>query len=445
MYSPVSQLFTYTFSSPGRLLWVARLALALTLAVFAVKPSARALLPPPQPDGGYPNQNTAEGEDALFSLTTGGGNTALGWRALARNTTGDFNTATGEGALDKNTSGSANTASGAAALPNNTTGEKNTATGGAALFNNQTGDRNTATGYEALVFNTSGGSNTATGFQALNNNSGSLNTANGAQALRWNTTAFFNTAMGSQALFNNRTGLSNTATGYQALNLNQTGGQNTANGVQALYRATGGGNVALGFQAGVNLTTGSNNIAIGNGGVAGESNTIRIGTVGTQNVTFIAGIRGATVASGVAVIVGSSGRLGTITSSARFKEAIKPMDKASEAILSLQPVTFRYKQELDPEKIPQFGLLAEEVEKINPDLVVRDEDGKVMTVRYEAVNAMLLNEFLKEHRRVEEQRNYFEAKIAQQQKQIEALTAGLQKVTARVEASNSASRVVSDN
>src|SRR5207249_2849000 len=229
---------------------------------------------------------------------------------------------------------------------------------------------------------------------------------------------------------------------------------------------TGANNIALGSNAGSNLTTGNNNIDIGALGVAGEANKIRIGQSGTQNGAFIAGISGVTVANGVGVIVNSSGKLGTVVSSARFKEAVKPMDKTSEAILALKPVTFRYTEELDPDKIPQFGLVAEEVEKVNPDLVVRGEDGKVMTVRYEAVNAMLLNEFLKEHRKVEEQQatitqleskvanqeltaaqqqKIFAAKFAQQQKQIEALITGLQKVTARVEAANSVPRVVSDN
>ena len=185
----------------------------------------------------------------------------------------------------------------------------------------------------------------------------------------------------------------------------------------------------MGSSAGINLTNGSNNIDIGNAGVAGESSTIRVGTKGTHTNTFIAGINGVTVAGGVGVIIDANGHLGTKTSSARFKEAIKPMDKASEAILALQPVTFRYKHELDPEGVPQFGLVAEQVEKVNPDLVARDEQGKVYTVRYEAVNAMLLNEFLKEHRKVEQ----LEATAAHQQKEIEALTAGLQKVSAQVE------------
>ena len=158
----------------------------------------------------------------------------------------------------------------------------------------------------------------------------------------------------------------------------------------------------MGFRAGSDLTTGNNNIDIGNAGQAGESSTIRIGRVEDHAATFIAGISGVTVAIGVAVIVDADGQLGTAPSSARFKEEIKPMDKASEAILALKPVTFRYKHELDPEGIPQFGLVAEQVEKVNPDLVARDEQGKPYTVRYEAVNAMLLNEFLKEHRKVQE-------------------------------------------
>jgi len=169
-----------------------------------------------------------------------------------------------------------------------------------------------------------------------------------------------------------------------------------ADGFQALLlNTTGSNNIALGSKAGSNLTIGSNNIDIAAPGVAGEANTIRIGKSATQKKTFIAGIRGVTVASGVGVIVGSSGQLGTVVSSARFKEAIKPMDKSSEAVLALKPVTFRYKEEMDPDKIPQFGLIAEDVEKVNPDLVVRDDDGRVSTVRYEAVNAMLLNEFSK--------------------------------------------------
>ena len=261
-----------------------------------------------------------------------------------------------------------------------------------------------------------------------------MNTANGADALFNNTTAFFNTAMGSRALYNNTTGLSNTATGYQALFSNTTGAGNTAAGLQALYRTTGGSNIALGFQAGVNLTTGSNNIDIGNAGVAAESGKIRIGKQGTHNGTFIAGISGV-AGTGPHVVVNAA-------SSARFKKAIKPMDHASQAIHRLEPVTFRYNEELDPNGIPQFGLIAEEVEKVNADLVVRDEEGKAMTVRYDAVNAMLLNEFLKEHSQVQQLKATVaqqqkqiaaqQATAAQQEKQLEALSATIQKVSDQV-------------
>jgi Chaperone of endosialidase len=221
-------------------------------------------------------------------------------------------------------------------------------------------------------------------------------------------------------------------------------------------------NMALGSNAGANLTTGSNNIDIGNRGVAGDAAKIRIGKVGTQTATFIAGIHGVTVASGVGVVVSSTGQLGTVTSSARFKEAIKPMDQASEALLKLEPVTFRYKEELDPDHIPQFGLVAEQVEKVNPDLVVRDANRKVNTVRYEAVNAMLLNEFLKEHRNVAEQQSTIaglkttvaqqqkqisaqQATAAQQQKQIEALTVSVQKVSDQLELNKAAPQLVENN
>jgi hypothetical protein len=239
--------------------------------------------------------------------------------------------------------------------------------------------------------------------------------------------------------------------GVFALGANTSGGENTATGVSALFHnTTGSSNIALGLLAGLNLTTGSNNIDIGNGGSAGESNNIRIGTVGTQNATFIAGISGVAV-TGAAVVVSSSGQLGVAPSSVRFKDKIEPMDKASEAILALKPVTFHYKKELDPEGIPQFGLVAEQVEKVNPDLVARDAGGKVYTVRYEAVNAMLLNEFLKEHQKVEKlectvamQEKDFKATVAQQQKQIEALTATVQKVSDQVALSKPAPQLVAN-
>jgi Chaperone of endosialidase len=249
-----------------------------------------------------------------------------------------------------------------------------------------------------------------------------------------NTTGNLNTATGDNALRSNTTGSGNTATGFDALQSNLTGSGNTATGFDALlHLTTGSGNIALGVNAGFNLTTGNNNIDIGNLGVAGESNTIRIGWGGVQKATFIDGIRGAVVPGGVGVVAGLNGQLGTVTSSARFKEAIKPMDQASEAILALKPVTFRYKHALDPEGIRQFGLVAEEVEKVTPDLVVRDDQGKANTVRYEAVNAMLLNEFLKEHRKVQA----LETALARQQKdfaqQINALAASLKEQALQIQ------------
>ena len=312
-----------------------------------------------------------------------------------------------------------------------------------ALYNNTTGTGNTASGADALVSNTTGNYNTADGVNALYNNTiGFENTANGLAALQQNTTGNFNTANGAAALTSNTTGGENTATGDNALFSNTTGGDNTATGDNALGRnTTGESNIALGSSAGFNLTNGSNNIDIGNKGVAGESNKIRIGTKGTHTGTFIAGISGVAV-TGSQVVVNTNGKLGVATSSARFKKAVKPMDKASEALLALKPVTFRYKDEFDPEGIPQFGLVAEEVEKVNSDLVTRDDQGKPYTVRYEAVNAMLLNEFLKEHRKETKSKNrkieQQEANIVRQQKQIEALTAGLQKVNAQLEGSRPA-------
>jgi hypothetical protein len=411
------------------------LLIPFVLAAFALSPPAQGQLSPP-PDGGYAGNNTAEGTDALFSLTTGTDNTALGFDALYGNTTGDSNTATGSGALSSNTTGIRNTANGFAALASNTTGNRNTATGRGALGNNTTGNHNTANGHNALIFNSTGDSNTAIGtFAMVFNTTGNQNTVNGYGAMLFNTTGNQNTGTGYFAVYQNTTGNNNTGHGYSAL-LNNT---------------TGVGNIALGSFAGANLTTGDNNIDIGNQGVAGEAGTVRIGTQGTHTATYLAGINGAGV-MGVAVKINAAGQLGTAPSAARFKDEIKPMDKASEAIFRLKPVTFRYKKEIDPEGIPQFGLVAEEVEKVNPDLVAHDAKGEVYTVRYEAVNAMLLNEFLKEHRKVEQQEasiaqleQNFQSRLAEQQKQIEALTAGLQKVSAQVEMSRPAPQTVANN
>jgi hypothetical protein len=404
----------------------------LVLAAFALSPTGKAQLSPP-PDGGYPNDNTAEGTDALFSLTTGPDNTGVGFETLYSNTTGDSNTATGSLALFSNTTGARNTANGYVALNSNTTGERNTATGRAALTFNTTGNNNTADGHDALFSNLTG---------------------------------IRNAAAGSFALFSNTSGNDNTASGYFALFSNTTADSNTADGYDALVNnTTGTGNIALGNFAGSNLTTGDNNIDIGNLGIAGEAGTIRIGTLGTQTATYVAGIMGRTGPRGTPVFINADGQLSTTPSSARFKTEIKPMDKASEAILALKPVTFHYKKEFDPEGVPQFGLVAEQVENVNPDLVVRDAKGEVYTVRYDAVNAMLLNEFLKQHRIVQElkstvakqeatiaqQKKDSQSTAAQQQKEIQALTASLkeqaaqiQKVSARLEVSKPAPQTVSN-
>ena len=177
------------------------------------------------------------------------------------------------------------------------------------------------------------------------------------------------------------------------------------------------------------------------GSIAGESNTIRIGKKGTQTATYIAGIRGTTVSGGITVQIDTNGRLGTTASSARFKQNIQPMNEASESIHALKPVTFHYNKELDHSGSLQFGLVAEEVEKVNPALVVYDDDGKPYTVRYEAVDAMLLNEFLKEHRKVEG----LEAALAEQKQQIEALTTGLKEVSSQLRATKSAARLVTNH
>jgi hypothetical protein len=391
----------------------APLLIALVLLGFALLPKALAVVPPP--DGGYPNFTTAEGQNALFSLTTGAANTAVGWRSLFSNTDGSYNTAVGAGTL---------------------------------LFNigDQTafeGVDNTAVGAAALLFNTTGTDNTATGVAALlNNTGGSNNTATGSFALQSNTTGNLNTANGLSALLTNTSGIGNIAEGGGALVLNTTGSGNTAIGTGALgSNTTGNGNIAVGSAAGHALTTGDQNIVIGNANaVAGESNTMRIGNSLSQTRAFIAGILGNGPFGCDVSIDAVTGQLGVgaCISSERFKKDIDSMNKASEAIFSLKPVTFHYKN--DKTNIPQFGLIAEEVAKVNPALIAVDKEGKPYSVRYQQINAMLLNEFLKEHRKNEKQ----EVTIARQQKQIEALTVGLQKVSAQLEVSKAAPQTVNN-
>jgi hypothetical protein len=418
----------------------------------------------PPPDGGYPNFTTAEGTKALFSLTTGSANTAVGWLSLFSNAGGSFNTATGAGtllfntadantafgaaALLFNTTGINNTAVGPAALLHNTIAEENTATGAFALSNNTEGDFNPANGAFALQVNTIGERNTATGNSAMFSNTiGSHNTATGNAALGFNTTGSQNTAAGASALFNNTNGGGNTASGDSALLSNTTGDFNTAIGLNALnINATGNNNIALGFSAGSNIT-GDNNIDIGSTGGGSESGTIRIGQLGSQTTTFIAGIRGVTTGNmnAIPVLIDSGGQLGTMSSSKRFKKEIKPMDQTSEVIHALKPVTFHYNS--DNTGTPQFGLIAEEVAAVNPDLVVRDENGEIYTVRYDAVNAMLLNEFLKEHRKVQAQeatmtqlKKELGATIAQLTARLDEQASQIQEVSTQLEASKFATR-----
>jgi Chaperone of endosialidase len=420
-------------------------------ACFALLQAVQAVVPPP--DGGYPGGNTAEGQAALLSLTTGEFNTAVGYLSLRSNTEGMLNTAVGAGALLANV-GADNTAVGAGALLSNGTGVNNTANGVLALFSNDVGQANTAIGSGALLSNTFSDGNTAIGFHALFGNTANENTATGDRALESNTTGNLNTANGgSGPLLHNTTGSGNTAIGAEALQSNTTGVNNTAVGGDALLNnATGGFNIAIGFSAGINLTTGDNNIDIGFdvAGVAGESDTIRIGN---QNIdaTYIHGISGATASGGAAVFINSDGKLGTMTSSARFKDEIKAIGNDSEALLALRPVRFRYRKDIDPQGIVQFGLVAEEVEKISPDLVLHDRKGQPYAVRYEQVNAMLLNEFLKEHKKVERlqatvaaQQKAFQSNLANHQKQIEVLAASLHKINARLETSRSAPELTSD-
>ena len=352
--------------------------LTFALVCFALVQNAQAVNPPP--DGGYPGENTAEGTRALFSLTTGEFNTAVGWLALQSNTGAWYNTAVGAG----------------------------------ALFSNRGEGRNTATGAGALF-----------------NNFGANNTANGAFALYTNGLGSGNTAMGSNALYSNRTAFANTAIGYAAL-FNNTGED----------FALGAGNTAIGFEALYNNTTGNSNIAVGsNAGfaVTTSSNVLCIGTQGANvdDSCYIGNIWQQPGGS-QQVFVNADGKLGAQVSSRRFKDEIKPMEQSSEVIYKLRPVSFRYKPVIDPSRPSGFGLIAEDVDAVASDLVLRDKEGKPYTVRYDAVNAMLLNEFLKEHQAfVEEQR-----KVERLEKQIAALTAGLQKVSAELETNRAAPQTV---
>jgi hypothetical protein len=342
------------------------------------------------------NNNTGVGTAALggpAASNSGGANTAVGWSALQSNTTGTQNTAVGLNALLFNTTGEDNTASGADAMLDNKTGSNNTASGAGALTGNTTGSFNTADGVDALELNVGGSFNTASGYQALFNNTVNYNTGFGYAALFSNTTGLSNTAVGVQALLDNVTGDQNTATGYLTL-VSSTGSNNTGFGYEALRSLkSGSSNIALGSLAGYNITTGSNDIDIGNTGDAAESGVIRIGTSGTQTAAYIAGIVGTKI-TGSEVVITASGQLGVKASSERYKTDIAPIGGASGKLDELRPVSFHLKA--DPKGDVQYGLIAEEVAKVYPELVIRDESGRIDGVRYDELAPMLLNELQKQ-------------------------------------------------
>jgi trimeric autotransporter adhesin len=540
-------VFDIDTSSKRPFPWSRVILIAVSLGCSPLAPRAQAVSP--APDGGYPGGNTAEGQAALFSLTTGAYNTGVGLFSLKSNATGDFNTATGAGALLATTADE-NTATGAAALFSNTTGEANAAHGAFALFNNTDGSDNTASGLEALFTNKTGRDNTAAGVRALflndgdpSNNQGSENSAFGTSALLGNTTGYANsafgagaldtnnsgsfntacgfialggafqggdgtiatgdknTATGAYALASNTSGFFNTATGVDALSSNNEGDSNTADGIRALFSNTSGffntaigfnalasniegaANTAIGITALVNNSTGNDNIGLGDGAgfsVTTASNVICIGRVGGGNISdscFIDNIY-----SNIQPVIGinpdyvtvdANGRLGRSNlngSSRRFKHDIQPMDKASEVLFALKPVSFRYNKEYDATQRPFFGLIAEDVAEAAPDLVGRNKQGEPDSVRYEQINAMLLNECLKEHKKVEgqqetiielkstvaqqrkdfetivtRQQNIFQSKFSEQERQIEALASDLQKVSAQLEVSKPTPQTVVNN
>jgi len=422
----------------------------LVLCCFALVQNTQAALPPPAPDGGYPGANTAEGDNALFNVNTAVGinNTAVGANALRADTTGGFNVAVGAGALTSNTTGSFNMAIGAGALLNNTA-NFNLAIGFRTCFLNTTGNHLTGIGAAAMRNNTTGGFNTAIGADALRENAtGSDNTAIGSDALTLNTVDD-NTAIGSEALASSTNSPENVAVGFRALaSTSGTNGFNVAVGFQALDQVTTGGqNTAVGDNALGNLVTGTLNTALGDlagsGHTGGDTGNVDIGgfvfgVSGESNVTRIRNIGNTAQSSGIFVTVESIGgtKLGYQSSSARYKEKIKPMGEASETLFALKPVIFRYKADMDPAQVQQYGLIAEEVAKVNPDLVVSDPDGRPATLRFLSIQAMLLNEFLKEHRKVEQQEatiKDLKSLVAQQQTEMATVLARLKEQESRIE------------
>jgi hypothetical protein len=430
----------------------------LVSGFIAFLPKVQAVVPPP--DGGYAGGNTAEGQNALLSRTTGGFNAAIGWLSLRALTTASFNTGVGAGTLALNNADQ-NTAIGAGALLSNTSGLGNTATGAFALFSNNTGTVNTANGAGALLHNTIGSNNTASGANALfGNTSGDFNTATGFDALVNNTTGEKNTANGDGALFGNIDGAQNNAVGYQALLSHQTGSFNNAFGALALVGDTAGvGNTAIGDSALQNNSTGNSNTAIGSSAgfnaTTGDGNVYvgagMLGVAGENDHTYIRNINATSVSGGgtdTVTVNLTTGLLGHLSSSRRYKESIKAMENTSEAVYQLKPVTYRYKKEIDSTQSPAFGLIAEEVAKVSPDLVARNAEGQPESVHYEMVNAMLLNEFLKEHKAfLQEQSKVqkLEAALESVNERLKEQDTKIERVSAQLETNRPGPRTVVDN
>jgi len=438
----------------------------LALACLALSPAAMAKpTPTPTPTATPPlgedrgnGNSAAENVDALNINTTGTYNTAHGWHALSANTTGTGNTANGSYALSSNTSAGANTAVGAYSLQNNTTGSYNDAFGNSALWSNTTGLYNVAVGTNALGDNTSGGGNSALGDDALSGNTtGWENTAIGEAALQNNITGSGNVAVGAVALFY-KTGASyqlqgaNTAVGYRALGYtgapwgtgsggdgntavgdrvmeyNVDGSFNCAFGLLALSADNGETdsmeNTAIGDRAGYGLRTGIGNVYIGEHEMARDP--------GENYHTYIHNINTTSVSGGFADTVTidlNTGLLGHLTSSRRHKEDIQAMDNASETLYRLKPVTYRYKKEIDRNQALDYGLIAEEVAEIDPNLALRNGKGEIESVRYNAINVMLLNEFLKEHKAFVEEHG----KVTKLEAGLEGLLATVKEQAAQIE------------
>jgi hypothetical protein len=381
------------------------------------------------PRGDAGRGNTFLGVNAGNFTMSGTSNTATGANALLGNTSGSINTATGFEALLSNTTGSANTATGFSALRQNLSGESNTATGFSALRRNTMGNFNTATGNAALLANTGGSGNTAMGAFALSNSTtASGNTAIGLSALQ-SATGANNTAVGSNAGFNIRnpttTGGDNVFIGANAGSNQTSGSSNTAVGAGALSgNTTGENNLAIGQNAGTQIRTGSNNIYIGNEGFVQDEGVIRIGREGAVNRTLIFGIRDKVPSTqdGITVLVGSRGQLGTTNSSRRVKEDIRDMGAASRGLLRLRPVVFRYRQPAeDGAKRLQYGLIAEEVAEVLPELVAYGSDGQPQTVLYHVLPALLVNELQRQ-----------EAELAALRQELAAQAAALAALQSRL-------------